>query len=119
MIVDPALAFEDVRKLERDVVESVLARVRELRVLSVPKQARDAIFNVELLTPQTTVYEFPMSLFKADEADEVEEDALGYCHTRMRTYMSRTYRLDIRMDNAPDDLAYDDEGMEAGEEDED
>jgi len=115
MIVDPMLSFEDIEKLEAEVVDAVLARVRELRVVAIPKMAKGAVYNAELLGGFDTVYEFPMSLFKADEADEVEEDALGYTHARMRTYMCRTFRVDIRVDNAPDDLAYDDdEGVPLG-----
>jgi hypothetical protein len=103
------LSFEEVQVLEHAIVDAVLARVRELRVVAIPKIAEEAVYNGELLAPMATVYEFPMSLFKADAADEVEEDARGYTHVRMRTYMCRTYRLDIRVDNAPDDLAYDED----------
>jgi hypothetical protein len=92
------LSFEEVQVLEHAIVDAVLARVRELRVVAIPKMAKEAVYNG-----------LPMSLLKADEADEVEEDALGYTHVRMRTYMCRTYRLDIRVDNAPDDLAYDED----------
>jgi hypothetical protein len=115
VIVDTRLSFEAPDALDADIVDAVLARVRQLRVNAVPAKRRNSIYNAEFLLPSATVYEFPMSLFRADELDEVEEDALGYAFVKMRPFLAQCHRIDIQMDYGHHDDEEDEEGDEDDE----
>ena len=97
---DPSLALESPERVDGAMADAVLARLRTVKLHNVPQRHRTAVYNGDLIRPKDSLYEVPMSLFHADELDEVEVDSLGYVEVRVSPFLARTVRVDIRMDGS-------------------
>lgn len=120
IMIDPSLVIEDGNRVDEEILQAVLNRVRVMRYVGVPSHLREtAVYNFHMLTAQTMVYEFPLVIFNADERDLVDEDALGYVEARMRVKACRTLRVDIAVDYKAEDIVEDPTNEEVSSEEAD
>jgi hypothetical protein len=97
LILDPSVAFDYPRDIDAAIVDRILARLRQVKVVAVPAAIRAAIYDRAMLEPTDVVYEVPMGFF-AQTTAEVEEDAFGYVDAAVSAFSARSYRVDIRME---------------------
>lgn len=103
IIIDPMMRFERPELIDLEVADRLMSRLREMKVSQVPAACKESIYDADLLGLDDVVHEVPMSLFDADVADEVEEDALGYIDAPMLSVQARCIRVDIKMEfDVPD-----------------
>lgn len=95
---DYTLSIVSPSSVDALIVDCILDRLKSLKHLNVPSKLQEAVYQKELLGPEATVYEVPISLFDADEDDEVEVDALGYIEVAARPFLSKAIRIDVRVD---------------------
>jgi hypothetical protein len=94
-LIDTFMAVEDKANADMLITSVVLKRLRRLHLVQVPARFRQCVCNAEILEPEDWVYEVPLSMFQADETDEVEIDAVGYVNLDIRPTFSRTTRIDF------------------------
>lgn len=94
-LIDTFMTVEDRQATDRLIAEVLLKRLRRLHFVQVPARYRQCVYNSEVLEPEDWVYEVPLSIFKADETDEVEIDTVGYVNLDVHPVFSRTTRIDF------------------------
>jgi hypothetical protein len=94
-LIDTFMTVEDRQATDRLIADVLLKRLRRLHVVQVPARFRQCVYNADVLEPEDWVCEVPLSMFKADETDEVEIDAVGYVNLDMHPTFARTTRIDF------------------------
>ena len=94
-LIDTFMKVEDRTETDKLIGNVVLNRLRKLRMVQVPARFRHCVYNADVLDPMDWVFEVPLSMFKADENDEVEIDAIGYVNLDVRPSFARTTRIDF------------------------
>ena len=98
IMIEPTTKFEDPQRVDLEVADRLMSRLREMKLSQVPANCRHegAVYDYDLLSLDDIVVEVPISLFDADANDEVDEDALGYIDARMTSVQARCLRVDIK-----------------------
>lgn len=97
-LLDVSLIASELNLLDRAVCDVVLRRLRRFKAVHIPTRFRNCIVNREVIEPDDLVLEVPMSLFAADEDDEVELDIVGFVEVTARTAYARATRVDFAVD---------------------
>ena len=97
-LLDVSLIAAELNLLDRAVCDVVLRRLRRFKAVHIPTRFRNCIVNREVIEPDDLVLEVPMSLFAADEDDEVELDIVGFVEVTARTAYARATRVDFSVD---------------------